>query len=87
MAKLLDECAKGPGINSVEEYFEKLGIDGERTHGHRLEEIAKLIDHSCFSPVWRSTAGADAKIFGHRWVDTDSKSRLTVRDFKTKGKP
>ena len=50
----------------------------------RQEELTKLAGFCAFKPVLRSTAQGK-RTFGYRWVDTDLKSRLTLKELKAFG--
>ena len=51
----------------------------------RLQEVEKLEMFSCFQPKVRSDVPGGTRIYRHTWVDTDAKSRLTVRDLRRFG--
>ena len=51
----------------------------------RLIEIEKLETFGCFIPRPLSSVEKGVRIFGHTWVDTEAKSRLTVKDLRRFG--
>ena len=51
----------------------------------RLTEISKLEMFNCFQPKHRREVPKGTRIYRHTWVDTDAKSRLTVKDLRRFG--
>ncbi len=71
-------------IAELDAYFTPSCGPDERLQ-FRLDEIDKIDGFKAFEAVYREQANG-SRIFGHRWVDTDSKSRITCQDFKKFGK-
>jgi len=71
-------------VCSIEQLMTLLDEDIDRLK-FRLEELQKLDDFGTFKSIARSEVPQGVRIFDHRWVDTDSKSRLTVKDLKVFG--
>ena len=60
----------------------ELHPDWTRRGGFRREEIEKLKDFACFEVKWINEVPQGVRIFQHTWVDSESKSRLTMRDLR-----
>jgi len=68
-------------VGEISEYFTPESDDKERLK-LRLEEIEKLEGFGSFVAIDASAVPAGAKIYRHKWVDTEPKSRLTCADLK-----
>ena len=70
-------------IASMEEYACRVFEVGETEKlEHRKEEIIKIGDFEGYVAIPKSEIPPGVRAFGYRWVDTDSKSRLTLKDLK-----
>ena len=71
-------------IGGVEELYAPKRTDEERRE-LRSEEVDKLDGFGAFVARPRSEVPAGERIYKHTWVDTDEKSRLTVKDLRRFG--
>ena len=74
-------------ISNVADYVDQL-LDPELVHVARKEQLKKFWDRHAFSPVLKEEVPRGAQVFGHKWVDKNSrgkyKSRFTCADVKAR---
>ena len=68
-------------------YVDQL-LDPELVHVARKEQLKKLWDRHAFTPVLKEEVPRGAQVFGHKWVDKNSRgkyrSRFTCADVKAR---
>ena len=74
----------GPRETCVASALDMAHLFGARAR-HRQEEIDKLTRMGAYIPVLLSDAPDKSRVFPYLWVDTESKSRLTIQDRKSYG--
>ena len=77
-----EEYLEDQPLCAVEELKPLLMSDDMRTQ-FRKEELNKLKGFGSFSVILRKDA--DSRVYGHRWVETEAKARITLKDLKVFG--
>ena len=74
-------------ISNIADYVDQL-LDPELVHVARKEQLKKVWDRYAFTPVLKEEVPKGAQVFGHKWVDKNSrgkyKSRFTCADGKAR---